>query len=147
VKSKVVAILGADWSRLSLAIVKELTNLGSKIPLISAGATTSLLSNSTEWPNFFRTTYSDSDAILSVLPVLSKLHQAKLGSLSDPPSWAVLYSQEPFGQGGHDTIQGYALSRGEAFQDAGFLSGASLQDLTDLAAKLLSSSASNNKLL
>ena len=136
-----VAILGADWSRVSTAILTELNSLGSRIPLISAGTTTPLLSNSTAWPNFFRTIYSDEDAILSVLPPLaSQRRKAQIGSSAGPPLWAVFYSQEPFGQGGHDTIQEYARARGEVFVDGGFPSGASLQNVTSLVANILASS-------
>ena len=136
-----VAILGADWSRVSTAILTELNSLGSRIPLISAGTTTPLLSNSTAWPNFFRTIFSDKDAILSVLPLLASQRKTQIGSLAaGPPSWAVFYSQEPFGQGGHDTIQEYARARGEVFVDGGFPSGASLQNVTSLVANILASS-------
>ena len=134
-----VAILGADWSRLSIAVLTELNNLGSKVPLISAGATSPLLSNSTTWPNFFRTIYTDHDAILSVLPVLRSQWKSQTRA-STPPSWAVLYSQESFGQGGHDTIQTDALSRREVFLDRGFPSGTSQENVTTLVASLLSSS-------
>ena len=75
-----------------------------------------------------------------MLPALVSQLKAQVGSPGVSPSWAVFYSQEPFGQGGHDTIQEYARASGEVFVDGGFPSGASLQNVTSLVAKILSSS-------
>ncbi len=139
--SKVVAILGADWSRLSVAVLNEINDLGSKIPLISAGTTTPSLSSSTVWPSFFRTIYSDDYALNSVLPVLS----SQLSASGGQPSWAVIYSLEAFGEGAHDVIQRYAQARGELFADMGFSSGTSLENMTALVSQLLSSSENKSR--
>jgi len=104
VDAGVDAVLGADWSRVAVAAAAYLAPY--RIPLLSAGSTTSALDQS---PNVFRSVYSDSRAAALLLEVVRE--RIVYGGATDKRI-GILGSQDAFGLSGVDVVKASARRAG-----------------------------------
>lgn len=146
VERNVVAILGADWSRVAEATLSALKDLKVTLPLVSGGATGSEFDSAVAHPCFLRSVYSDADGIAALLQDLAERARATRGQGATAPEYiAVLYSEEPLGTAGLQTASSLATRGGpRVLASAGFRSGSAPREVRSRARELLAALAAPN---
>eukprot|EP00727_Mastigamoeba_balamuthi_P002679 m51a1_g12408 putative serine threonine kinase (1142) ;mRNA; r:705131-710141 len=99
----VVSVIGVDSSRVTMSMLNgDATHTGltaSGIPVISAQATSPLLSDKTKYPHFLRVCSSDALTSLAMIQMLSKYGITKIAGIANNDS---------YGQGGLEKLVTYA---------------------------------------
>ncbi|KAL5014112.1 hypothetical protein ScPMuIL_008382 [Solemya velum] len=103
--SKIVAVVGALTSQVTLGIVELLTPLG--IPLVSYGASASWLDDRNKYPYFLRTVPSDTLQVEAMLSVLKNFNFTHVGGVN---------INDAYGKNGISELKSQAESSGICFE-------------------------------
>lgn len=137
VASGVVAILGADWERVAGAVMRELRDINSSVPVISGGVTGAKFGSATSYPNLLRTSYSDAIGIRSLIQNMMGRDEAATQSTATTLEAVVLYSMEDYGETGLQEMKGALLWGGpRVVAEMGFESGTSAESIAGKVQKV-----------
>jgi len=102
----VVAILGADWTRVAVDVYSEIQRAGGAVPLITGGSTAASLGNSAEYPGLLRSVISDTDGTHTLLQdLVARAAATPPTNGTSPEHIVVLYSKEPYGEGAVEVVE------------------------------------------